>query len=205
MNGDLTLNWEDYLRLALAMLMGAGIGFERELHDKPAGLKTIALVTLAGCLLSLISVRLGLLAGSDAGAVDISRLAAGVVTGIGFIGAGTIIQSRHHVQGVTTAAIIWLMSAIGMSLGAGFYGLAIATYIIGWVALSLDPLGAWLMGRLNLKQRVLRGEERQRAMEEGGPFGTAWADDEDGGGDAIKPLRPPHSQQSLQNRKSNDE
>jgi putative Mg2+ transporter-C (MgtC) family protein len=201
---DWLLNWEDYLRLALAVLMGASIGFERELHDKPAGLKTIALVTLAGALLSLLSVRLRMIS-ADSGSVDISRLAAGVVTGIGFIGAGTIIQSRHHVQGVTTAAIIWLMSAVGMSLGAGFYGLALAAYAFGWIALSMDPLGAWLMHKLRLKQRVMRGEEREHAMEEGGPFGTAWEEDAAGEGGPAGPLKPPYSQSSLQNRKPRDE
>src|SRR5688572_17299065 len=138
---ELPLNWEEYLRLAVALLLGATIGFERELHDKPAGLKTIAIVTLAGCLLSILSVKLALLAtGGVTHAVDISRLAAGVVTGIGFIGAGTIIQSRHQAKGVTTAAVIWLMSAVGMALGAGFYDLAGAAFILGWIGLSLDPL-----------------------------------------------------------------
>jgi putative Mg2+ transporter-C (MgtC) family protein len=169
---ELQLNWEEYLRLGAALLLGAIIGFERELHDKPAGLKTIAIVTLAGCLLSLLSIKLGALAtGGPTQAVDISRLAAGVVTGIGFIGAGTIIQSRHHTTGVTTAAVIWLMSAVGMALGAGFYDLAIAAFVLGWIGLSLDPLGARIMHSLNLKQRVIRSEARQHALEEGGPFG----------------------------------
>ena len=204
MTSDWLLNWEDYLRLALALLMGASIGFERELHDKPAGLKTIAMVTLAGALLSLLSIRMGILASTGPGDVDISRLAAGVVTGIGFIGAGTIIQSRHHVQGVTTASVIWLMSAVGMSMGAGFYGLAIAAYVFGWIALSLDPLGAWIMRRLNLKQRVLRGEEREHAMEEGGPFGTQWDEEFADEQEEVKPLKPAYSRQSLQNRKTRD-
>ena len=198
---DWLLNWEDYLRLALALLMGATMGFERELHDKPAGLKTIAVVTLAGCLLSLLSIRLGLVASNNAGSVDISRLAAGVVTGIGFIGAGTIIQSRHHVQGVTTASVIWLMSAIGMTMGAGFYGLAVVAYLLGWVALSMDPLGAWLMRTLNLKQRVMRGEEREHAIEEGGPFGTEWEEETEDDNEITKPLKPPYSRSALQDRK----
>jgi putative Mg2+ transporter-C (MgtC) family protein len=196
------LNWEHYLRLALALLMGASVGFERELHDKPAGLKTISIVTLAGCLLAILSIRLGEVATGGAVQVDLARLAAGVVTGIGFIGAGTIIQSRDHVQGVTTAALIWLMSAVGMTLGAGFYGLALVTFALGWVALSMDPLGAWIMGALNLKQRVMRGEEREHAMEEGGPFGTQWSEDEQS--EDLKPLKPPYSRQSLQDRKSRD-
>jgi putative Mg2+ transporter-C (MgtC) family protein len=130
---DWLLNWEDYARLALALLLGASIGFERELHDKPAGLKTIALVTLAGCLLALMSVRLGIVASQGPGEVDIARIAAGVISGIGFIGAGTIIQSRHRVQGVTTASVIWLMSAVGICLGAGFYGVAIDDNNHAWV------------------------------------------------------------------------
>ncbi|MDQ3024243.1 MAG: MgtC/SapB family protein [bacterium] len=164
---ELLLNIEDLLRLTAAMLLGAAIGFERELHDKPAGLKTIALVTLAGALLSLLSIKLGLLASGGAEAVDISRLAAGVVTGIGFIGAGTIIQSRHRVEGVTTAAIIWLMSAVGMCIGAGFFGIAIGAYILGWVALSLDPLGVWLMKKFKLRQKVQKAEAYEQAVKQG--------------------------------------
>jgi uncharacterized membrane protein YhiD involved in acid resistance len=160
-------NPEDWLRLGLALLLGASIGFERELHDKPAGLKTIAIVTLAGALLSAMSIRLGVLASGDSDSVDISRLAAGVVTGIGFIGAGTIIQSQKRVEGVTTASVIWLMSGVGMALGAGFYSLAAGAYIAGWIALSLDPIGAWIMVKLKLKQHIARGEELEHEMENG--------------------------------------
>jgi uncharacterized membrane protein YhiD involved in acid resistance len=169
---ELNFNIEDLARLLLAMLLGATIGFERELHDKPAGLKTIAIVTLAGALLALMSVKLGLIASGNAEQVDISRIAAGVVTGIGFIGAGTIIQSQQRVEGVTTAAIIWLMSAIGMSVGAGFYDIAIGAYLLGWAALSLDPLGVWVMKTLNLRQKIEQGEAKEIEVKRGtGPFG----------------------------------
>lgn len=198
---DWLFNWEDYLRLAVAMVLGASIGFERELHGKPAGLKTISLVTLAGCLLAIMSVRLGEVAGGGNERVDIARLAAGVLTGIGFIGAGTILQSRRHVEGITTAAVIWLMSAVGMALGAGFYGLAFAAYIIGWIALSLDPLGAWIMNTFKLKARVLRGEEREHAMESPGPFGTGWDEEIEDEREESMPLRPPYSRTSMQDRK----
>jgi uncharacterized membrane protein YhiD involved in acid resistance len=195
------LSWEDYLRLALAMVLGASIGFERELHGKPAGLKTIALVSLAGCLLAIMSIRLGDIAGGGAEKVDIARLAAGVLTGIGFIGAGTILQSKHHVEGITTAAVIWLMSAVGMAIGAGFYSVALAAYIIGWVALSLDPLGAWIMHTFKLKARVARGEEHQHEMEHAGPFGTAWEEEAEDEREESEPLKPPYSRQSMMDRK----
>lgn len=128
---------EDALRLVAAFACGAVIGIEREYHGKPAGLKTIAIVCLSGALLMLLSEKLGIMAGAG---VDLSRLAAGVVTGIGFLGAGAIIQSRHHVEGITTASVIWLMSAVGMAFGAGLYGLALTTYALGWLGLSLDPV-----------------------------------------------------------------
>jgi hypothetical protein len=88
-----------------------------------------------------------------------------------------------------------------MCVGAGFYALAVVAYILGWVALSMDPLGAWLMRTLNLKQRVLRGEEREHALEEGGPFGTDFDEEEDRHEEG-KPLKAPYSRSSLQDRKS---
>jgi putative Mg2+ transporter-C (MgtC) family protein len=139
-------NLEDLLKLGLALVLGTAIGIDRELRDKPAGIKTISLVTVAGTLLMIMSIRLGEMAG-DPRSVDMSRLAAGVVTGIGFLGAGTIIKNRNQVEGITTAAVIWLMSGVGMALGAGLYVVAIEAYVAGWICLGLGPIEA-LMRRL---------------------------------------------------------
>jgi len=152
-------------RYGLALLRGASIGFEREIHDKPAGLKTISIVTASGALLMLLSIKLGEMSGFS-GQVDLSRLAAGVVTGIGFLGAGTIIQTKRRVQGITTASMIWLMSGVGMCIGAGFYSLAAAGYLAGWVSLSLDPLSKWGMRRMGLHKKPDPEEARPTAAED---------------------------------------
>jgi len=165
---NLWFNPEEWLRLFTALMFGAAIGFERELHDKPAGLKTIATVTLAGCLLMLVSVHMGSLLGNTQATVTLDRIDAGILTGIGFIGAGTILQSRHHVAGVTTAAVIWLMTGVGMALGAGFYSIALSGYIFGWIGLSLDPLGLWVMKRLKLKPKIAEGEAQEHHVEDQG-------------------------------------
>jgi putative Mg2+ transporter-C (MgtC) family protein len=157
---DSLLVWSDVWRIALALALGAAIGFERELHDKPAGLKTISIVTVSGALLMILSVRLAVISSGDDPtlAIDVSRLAAGVITGIGFLGAGTIIQRHNQVQGITTAAVIWIMAAIGMALGAEQYGLAATAYVATWLALSLDAPSLWLMRRLGLKRKIEAGE-----------------------------------------------
>jgi putative Mg2+ transporter-C (MgtC) family protein len=152
--GLISLNWDwaETGRLALAMLMGAAIGFEREYRKKPAGLKTISLVTLSTAMLMLLSIKLGTMAGNGIN-LDLSRIAAGVVTGIGFLGAGTIIQNRDHVEGITTATTIWLMAGVGMCIGAGLYGLGLTAYFLGWLGLSLDPLGNRMLKELDRKPR----------------------------------------------------
>lgn len=141
----------ELLKLVVALLLGVGIGIERELHGKPAGLKTIALVTLAGAMLAMLSIHLGLLAHELGAEIDASRIIAGVVTGIGFLGAGSIIRSGQHVEGVTTAAMIWLMSAVGLAIGSGAWTLALAAYVLAWLVLLLDPLYDWLMPKLGIK------------------------------------------------------
>lgn len=124
--------WEMVLRLTLAFLLGGLIGFEREYKNRPAGLRTHVLVTLGSTLIMLISMY-----GFEGG--DPARLAAQVVSGIGFLGAGTIMRDGVGVRGLTTAASIWVCGGIGLALGNGYYGGAIATTII--VLLSLVLLG----------------------------------------------------------------
>jgi putative Mg2+ transporter-C (MgtC) family protein len=126
-------NLELILRLFLAAAFGAIIGFQRELHGKSAGLRTDALICFGSALFAVVS-----LAGfEENGSVDASRIAAGVVTGIGFLGAGAIIRGqRGRVAGLTTAASIWSIAAIGICVGAGLYIIStFATVIVTLILL----------------------------------------------------------------------
>lgn len=116
----------------LAMAFGGLIGLQRERHERPAGLRTHALVCLGATVFTLVSY-LGF--SSNAG-FDSTRIAAGVVTGIGFIGAGVIFRQGILVKGVTTAASIWIVAAIGLALGTKLYYLSIISTILGFLILS---------------------------------------------------------------------
>lgn len=121
------------LQLLLATVLGGSIGFIREREKKAAGLRTHLLVCVGSTLLMQISIYMSqVFAGADAG-----RIAAQVVTGIGFLGAGTIIQSGGEVRGLTTAASIWVASAIGLAVGCGFYMGAVVCTIIVLVIIEL--------------------------------------------------------------------
>ena len=136
--------WEAVARLALAVLLGGAIGFERELREHEAGLRTHMLVSLGSALFTLVSIyawadqTLSARAGLS---VDPTRIAAQVVSGVGFLGAGTIIVRGVSVKGLTTAASLWVVAAIGMAAGAGFYVGAVGATVIG--LLSLSPLRLW--------------------------------------------------------------
>jgi putative Mg2+ transporter-C (MgtC) family protein len=131
--------WEALLRLALAAGLGAVIGLERELRDREAGLRTHLLVAIGSALFTIISAYgfHDVLSGSSAAVVrlDPSRIAAQIVTGIGFLGAGTIIRQGLSVRGLTTAATLWVVAAIGMASGAGYYSGAILTTVVALFAL----------------------------------------------------------------------
>lgn len=107
-------------KLVLAILTGGAVGFERQLAGKPAGLRTNILICVGSALLMDLSMNLGTVFGEQR-IGDPARLAAQVVTGIGFIGAGTIMQARGAITGLTSAATIWVVAAIGLTVGAGFY------------------------------------------------------------------------------------
>jgi len=123
-----------FLRLALAASLGGAIGLEREWRHKPAGLRTNMLIALGSAIFSILSVELGTAAGSP------DRVAAQVVTGIGFLGAGAILRSGENVHGLTTAATIWVNAGIGMAAGLGAYGIAYGGATITLVVLLLLPL-----------------------------------------------------------------
>jgi putative Mg2+ transporter-C (MgtC) family protein len=128
------LRFDLLLKLTLAVLLGGAIGLEREIKAKPAGLRTNILICVGAALLSDISIRIALIGGQRVG--DPARLAAQIVSGIGFIGAGTIMQGGGMVTGLTSAATIWVVAAIGIAIGAGFYVEAAGSGILVMVVLN---------------------------------------------------------------------
>jgi putative Mg2+ transporter-C (MgtC) family protein len=120
-------------RILLAVLLGGLLGLERERVDKPAGLRTHILVCLGSCLFTILSFDA--FPGSDP-----SRIAAYVVAGIGFIGAGVIFQSGKRITGVTTAASLWVTTSIGMAVGVGYYIAGLLTSVISYVILRLGVI-----------------------------------------------------------------
>ncbi|MBU0549238.1 MAG: MgtC/SapB family protein [Candidatus Omnitrophica bacterium] len=117
-------------RLVLALLTGGVIGFEREVKRRSAGLRTHILVSLGSCLIMLTSLYVFDIYKDSGINIDPSRIAAGVITGIGFLGAGTIIRSGEAVKGLTSAATLWLVAGIGLGIGCGFYLASIVTTIL---------------------------------------------------------------------------
>jgi len=121
---------EDIFSIILATFLGAAIGIERELSGKSAGLRTNLLICLGAAIFTIISKRMIVDEGST------TRIAAQIVTGVGFLGAGALIQDRHGVHGLTTAATIWLVASIGMACGAGFHDLAVVSALIAIIVLA---------------------------------------------------------------------
>ena len=137
-----TLNWdESLLRLALAALLGGLIGVEREIREREAGLRTHLLVALGSALFTIVSAygfHAFLASGQSVVRADPTRIAAQIVTGIGFLGAGAIIRQGLSIRDLTTAATLWVVAAIGLASGAGYYSAAVIT--TGLVLVSLWPL-----------------------------------------------------------------
>jgi putative Mg2+ transporter-C (MgtC) family protein len=129
-----------FLRIAVATCLGGVIGYERDRHGRPAGLRTHMLVALASSTFMVISTHFVYFqhyAPTDLVTVDSSRIAASIVTGMGFLAGGAIMRTGLTVQGLTTAAALWLVGAIGMAGGAGMYAIAVFVTLIGVVALTL--------------------------------------------------------------------
>ena len=121
---------QDVFSILLATFLGAAIGLERELSGKSAGLRTNLLICLGAAIFTIISKRMIVDEGTT------SRIAAQLVTGVGFLGAGALIQDRRGVHGLTTAATIWLVASIGMACGAGFHDLAVVSTLIAIIVLA---------------------------------------------------------------------
>ena len=126
------LEWLVVERLVISAVLGGLIGVEREMHDKPAGFRTHVLVCTGASMFALISLLIGQ---EFASSVDVSRVVAGVVTGIGFLAAGSIFRAKDHIKGLTTAADIWVLAGIGLASGLGYYALAVVATIISLVVL----------------------------------------------------------------------
>jgi putative Mg2+ transporter-C (MgtC) family protein len=154
--GDVGLQLELALRLVMAAGLGALIGAERELHNHPAGVRTHLLVAMGSAMFAVVSAYgYREFFGAEAGALnDPQRIAAQIVAGIGFLGAGAIIQSGRWVHGLTTAASLWATAAVGLACGAGDQVLAIAGTVL--VVLSLGPLNS-VLRRLHVRsERTIR-------------------------------------------------
>jgi len=121
------------LRLLLAAGLGAAIGLEREYRRKPAGLRTNILIAVGSALFTITSIQLAAIGGTP------DRIAAQIVTGMGFLGGGAILRSGSNIKGMTTAATIWVNAAIGMAAGAGEYALATIATAITLVVLAVLP------------------------------------------------------------------
>jgi putative Mg2+ transporter-C (MgtC) family protein len=139
-----SLGWDDtLLRVAVAAALGGAIGLERELDEKAAGLRTHMLVSVGSALFTLVGAY-GF-AGLARGSVDPSRIAAQIVTGVGFLGAGVIFRQGFTIRGLTTAASLWLVAAVGMAAGAGYWKGAVIAAGAGLI--GLRPL-EWLKARM---------------------------------------------------------
>lgn len=150
---------EIYLRIVVSMIAGILIGYERTLYNKPAGIRTFSLVSVGSTLITLISIfgmeRLGY-----TGISDPFRISAQIVSGIGFLGAGVIWSSKsgRNKHGVTTAAELWVASAIGMALGVGMYDLAFLTVVCIFFTIFM---GRRLDDMLTKKERTNEPQEEQ--------------------------------------------
>ena len=158
MTPDLTVNVQLELigRLSIALVLGAAIGFEREMDRQPAGFRTHALVALGAALFTIISAY-----GFSGPLVDPTRIAAQIVTGIGFLGAGTILHHRGSIRGLTTAASLWSAAAVGMAAGAGMLAIAAVGTALIVIVLSL------LEGVEGLLRRWLGVTERPSQLDPG--------------------------------------
>lgn len=136
--------------LLLAVVLGGAVGLEREIKGKPAGLRTNILICVGAALFTQISIDVG------QGSGDPGRIAAQIVTGVGFIGAGTILHSRGSISGLTSAATIWLVAAIGVAIGAGMLVEAMGSTVLVLVVLgALAPLESLLRRRSGVTKVVI--------------------------------------------------
>jgi len=154
---------EDVLKLILALALGGIVGTERELRDKDAGLRTLMFISVGSAMFTILSLRIA------EGGGDPARIAAQVVSGVGFLGAGVIMRERGAVRGLTTAATIWLAAALGLAVGAGAIIFSLLAGGLILLALVIFPKVEHLMGTLHLTRtyvvRIRVNQEKQAALE----------------------------------------
>lgn len=142
--------WAFFWRLTLAAVLGGIVGLEREYSGHPAGLRTNILIATSSCLFTLLSIHAFPLVGS---AQDTARIAAQIVTGVGFLGAGAVIHTKGMVYGLTTAATVWMVAAVGMAVATDLYLIGIITTVMTTVVLALlAPLSKKLAEKSEARQ-----------------------------------------------------
>ncbi|HOZ37195.1 MAG TPA: MgtC/SapB family protein [Anaerolineaceae bacterium] len=142
--------YEIFLRLAVALIAGGAIGFERERDSQPAGLRTHMILALGAALVMILSINIAVEFGSDP-----ARLAAQVVSGIGFLGAGAILRFGFNVKGLTTASTLWTTAMVGMAIGYGYYLVALFAVVIMLIVLTLVERFEKKFVRVNIMRTVV--------------------------------------------------
>jgi len=147
-----SLSWDAAIKVSLAALLGAIVGLERVAGGHAAGLRTNMMIAISSCLFTILSIEGFSMQGSSH---DTARVAAQIVTGVGFLGAGALLQTKKHIRGLTTAATIWLVAAIGMAVGVGVYFIAIYTTVMSTILLALlAPISERLERRAEERWKV---------------------------------------------------
>ena len=162
-------NWMVLFRLVLAAMLSGAIGFEREFHGRAAGFRTHILLCIGSTLVMLTSMHIFDIYSSKV-AADPARIAAGVITGIGFLGAGTIMHSKSAVRGLTTAASLWVVAGIGLAVGSGMYYGAIVTTLLTVITLMLFSKLEYVMIRKDWYKTIIietkEGVDQLKAIRE---------------------------------------
>jgi len=164
-------------KVTLAALLGSLIGLERIWNRHPAGLRTNMVISLASCLFTILSVDGFPIEGTTR---DTARVAAQIVTGVGFLGAGALLQTKSSIRGLTTAATIWLVAAVGMAVGVGAFALAIFTTVLTIISLvALAPVSFHLEERAKERQRQRLLSRKNGKLPPGSPWAWHEEDEED--------------------------
>ncbi|WP_223067419.1 MgtC/SapB family protein [Paenibacillus caui] len=149
------MNWEIIIKMGVALVCGLLIGIDRQLKQKPLGIKTSMVISIASCLITIVSIEsFHKFAGPEHPNMDPMRLAAQIVSGIGFLGAGVILRRNNDaISGLTSAALIWAASGLGIAVGAGFYEEAAVAVLLLIISVNLVPYLIKSIGPTKLNQR----------------------------------------------------
>lgn len=159
--------YEIILRLVIASFLGGMIGLEREKHGQPAGLRTHIILAIGAAIAMCISINLAIQFHAEATNGDPERLAAQVISGIGFLGAGAIFRYGSGVKGLTTAASLWTVAIIGLAIGAGYMSIGIvSTILVLFTLIGLDMFEKYYLHGSATRTIVLKGKDRPRFFED---------------------------------------